>query len=106
MTDLSNIARTEASAIEMLAEAAALLPGDIVQITNDQHHWYPCILVVSELKSFGIQGFVFMPSNDGSGTGEAYIRLRHGEFERVGAAVIMSPGLADERAIERGARLP
>jgi hypothetical protein len=71
-----------------------LLPGDIVQITNEGHHWFPSLIVVSELKSFGIQGFCFMPHNDGSGTGEAYIRLRREEYERVGVAVIMSESTA------------
>ena len=61
--------------------------GDIVQITDDAHHWFPALIVVDELKSFGIQGFCFMPG--GSGTGEAYIRLRREEYERVGRAVIL-----------------
>lgn len=76
-----------------------LLPGDIVQITDEGHHWFPCLIVVSELKSFGVQGFAFMPQNDGSGTGEAYIRLNAGSYEPVGAsAIIMPASLAENRA--------
>ena len=77
----------------------ALLPGDLVQIVNEGHHWFPAIVVVSESKSFGIQGFVFMPTNDDSGTGEAYIRLRFKDFEALGANVIVgAPDLFDDRA--------
>jgi hypothetical protein len=77
----------------------AVLPGDIVQITNPDHQWFPCLIVISEPKSFGAQGFAFMPANDGSGTGEAYIRLRFEDFEPLGAnAIILSESTARDRA--------
>lgn len=76
----------------------AALPGDVVQITNVEHPWFPCLIVVSELKSFGIQGFAFMPANDGSGTGEAYIRLQASDYEPLGAAaIIMSESTLEAR---------
>jgi hypothetical protein len=62
--------------------------NDIVQITDEAHHWFPSLIVVSELKSWGIRGFAFIPSQDG--TGRAYTQLEKGKFEKVGSAVIVS----------------
>lgn len=76
----------------------SLLPGDLVQITDENHRWYPTVIVVDEIKTFGIQGFAFMPTNDGSGTGQAYIRLRTGEFESLGVSLkIMPASMAMDR---------
>lgn len=57
--------------------------GDLVQITNEENPWFPCVLVVSELKSWGIQGYVTIPLK-----GDAYYRVKTGEFELVGKAKI------------------
>jgi hypothetical protein len=56
--------------------------GDIVQVAPD-HKWCGCLVVVIELKSFGVQGFVPMP-----GGGEAHIRLRHSDYEDTGGRVV------------------
>lgn len=66
---------------------------DIVQITDATHPWFPCLLVVSEVKSWGVQAFACVPkSNDGSAPpGQAYNRLRWDQVEHVGTAVII-PG--------------
>lgn len=63
--------------------------GDIVQIVDENHHWFPSLVVVTELKAFGIQGFVFIPHNDGTPAGQAFIRLKREQYERVGTAVIV-----------------
>lgn len=63
--------------------------GTIVQITNEGHHWFAALIVVTEIKSFGVMGYAPMPHNDGSGTGCAYIRLRAGEFEVVGRVALV-----------------
>lgn len=62
--------------------------NDIVQITDESHHWFPCLVVVTEPKSWGVQGYVMIPSNDGSGTRQAYIRPRNEQIEVVGKAII------------------
>ena len=64
--------------------------NDIVQITNPSHHWYPCLIVVSEVKSWGVQGYTVMPTNDDQPNGQAYIRLKSSDYERVGRAVVVS----------------
>lgn len=28
--------------------------GNIIQIIDEEHHWFPCLLVVNEIKSFGV----------------------------------------------------
>lgn len=62
---------------------------DIVQITNPKHHWYPCLIIVSEVKSFGIQGYTYIPKNNIGDIARAYIRLKHEDFETVGSSVIV-----------------
>lgn len=64
--------------------------GDIVQITQEDDPWFPSLLVVSEVKRWGVQAYVIVPnSNDGSEKpGHAYRRLKSELFEKVGMAVI------------------
>lgn len=57
--------------------------NDVVQISPD-HDWSGCFLFVTEVKSWGIQGFVQIPMQ-----GKAYIRIKHGEYERIGTAVFI-----------------
>ncbi len=66
------------------------MPGDIVQITDASHGWYPALVVVDEVKSFGCQAYmIHIKSNDPSSkNGTAYIRLNRNQYERVGRAVI------------------
>lgn len=69
-------------------QTLALQPNAIVQITNDKHHWFPALVIVSELKNFGIQGYCTMPTK-----GNAYIRLNYEDFDLVGmAAVVVDEG--------------
>ena len=63
--------------------------GDVVQITNTDHHWFPALIVVSEVKSFGCQGYATVPDGGNKMAGTAYIRLETKDFERVGQAVIV-----------------
>lgn len=61
--------------------------GTIVQITNNEHHWYPCLVIVSEVKSWGIMGYLSIP--DSGNVGNAFIRISTGQFEVVGEALIV-----------------
>ena len=63
--------------------------GDIVQITNGSHHWFPCLVIVREVKSFGCQGYVTIPRNDGEKCGNAYILLKKEDYESVGARAVL-----------------
>jgi hypothetical protein len=64
--------------------------GDIVQIVDEKHPWYPCLLIVSEVKSWGVQACTLIPkSNDSSeGPGEAYNRLPFEQIAIVGHAEV------------------
>jgi hypothetical protein len=62
--------------------------GDVVQITNEDHAWFPALIVVSDPKSFGVQGYLTVVTSEG--TNPAYIRLRHDEIEYIGAAAILT----------------
>jgi len=58
--------------------------GDIVQITDEEHPWYPCLVIVDEPRSWGIQGYLTIPLK-----GEAYIRLTDKQIEICGKAKIV-----------------
>lgn len=64
--------------------------GDVVQVIDENHPWYGCLLTVSDPKSWGIQGFVQWPlTNDPTEeqtTTMAYNRLRNDQIARVGAS--------------------
>ena len=77
-------------------QADALRPGDIVQITNEAHHWFPCLIVVREPKSFGCMGYTVIPTNTDERNGAAYIRLNSADYEPIGARVIFDVGPAEE----------
>lgn len=62
--------------------------GDIVQITSETHHWFPCLIVVDEVKAWGIQGYALVPQDRGIPAAQAFIRLNSGEFEKVGQVAI------------------
>ena len=64
--------------------------GDIIQITNETHPWYPCLLIVDEVKMWGVQAYCIVPqSNDGSEpVGRAYNRIKNEDFVKVGKAEV------------------
>ena len=71
---------------------------DIVQITNDKHHWFPALVIVDEIKSFGCQGYIIMvTSNDPKiPNNPAYIRLNSEDFEKYLKDRRSAKKLADE----------
>lgn len=58
--------------------------GDIVQANPETCEWGPSLVVVSELKSFGIQGYTHVPRNEG----DAFIRLHWADFEPTGGRAV------------------
>jgi hypothetical protein len=74
----------------MMKTEPVIAVNDIMQIVPP-HRWGGCLMVVSEVKSGGCQGYVSIPRNDGQVPGRAYIRLKWGEFEPVGASAIFVP---------------
>ena len=62
--------------------------GDIIQITDEKHAWFPCLLIISDVKQWGVIAYITIPkSNDGSEfPSRAFNRLSYGGFERVGTS--------------------
>ena len=58
--------------------------GDIVQVSPDIEMFGACMVVVTELKSFGIQGYV----QSAGVPGQQYIRLNFDDFEPTGGRAI------------------
>jgi len=66
--------------------------GSIVQIIDEKHSWYPCLLIVDEVKTWGVQAVAIIPqSNDGSApVSRAWNRLNYEQIKEVGLAEIIS----------------
>jgi hypothetical protein len=58
--------------------------GDIVQAPPEKEMFGACMVVVTELKSFGIQGYV----QSAGVPGQQYIRLNFNDFEPTGGKAI------------------
>jgi hypothetical protein len=71
--------------------------GSVVQINPETHKgFFPgCFMLVTEVKSWGAQGFIAMPRSREEPPGEAYYRAKWEEMEYVGEAKFV-PGPGDE----------
>ena len=67
-------------------EYVEISEGDIVQIVDQEHPWFPALLIVNEVKNWGVQAVVLIPkTNDGSEpVGQAHNRLPFNVIEKVG----------------------
>lgn len=66
-------------------------PGDIVQINPEcktNQMFAACLLVVTELKSWGVMGYVQALGEDMRPGGQAYIRLKFEEIEPTGGRAV------------------
>jgi hypothetical protein len=58
----------------------------IIQLTEQaQEDWIGCVMIISEVKSWGVQAYMKMP-----GRGDVYLRVPFGQFEIVGQAVLVN----------------
>lgn len=70
--------------------------GTIVQVTaKDYGTWYGQILVVSEVKEWGIQGYLDIPNK-----GPAYLRVKHGDYDIIGIATLTLRDNDEEQFIQ------
>jgi hypothetical protein len=66
-------------------EERPLAENDLIQVNEDgPPHWFRCILVVDEVRSWGVEAYCTMPHARGEPSGDAFIRLHFGEFDRLG----------------------
>ena len=65
--------------------------GDIVQITTEEDPWYPALGIVDDVKPWGIQFFVLVPTGnrEAGSVNQAFKRLVNGDFKVVGRASIL-----------------
>lgn len=70
-------------------ERMRVMPGAVVQIEpgyddRNGHRWFGgCFMVVTEVRSWGVQGYVTVPGEDG----DAYYRVPWENVEYIGEAV-------------------
>lgn len=62
-----------------------LQPGDVVQLGPNSNFPY-CLMVVTEPKKFGAQGYISVPDKLGEEPGLAYYRAKWEDMEFVGKA--------------------
>lgn len=58
--------------------------GDIVQVNPEYEVFGACMVVVTEVKDWGVQGYV----QSAGVPGQQYIRLKHEDFEDTGGRAV------------------
>ncbi len=71
------------------------MPGDVVQVTDEQHRLHGLFALVTTVRRWGV-GITFQ-ALQGSELVEAYDRLKTKQFVTVGAAQLMPPEVAAAR---------
>ena len=64
--------------------------GSIIQANENAREWCGCVLIVDEVKSWGVQAFLHIPNR-----GDAYIRLPYEAFEILGGEALLMPEVDD-----------
>ncbi len=64
--------------------------GDIVQITNREKQFYPALVTVQSVFSWGVKGYILVPSLQGAMV-PMHATLNKGDYDIVGKAVILEP---------------
>ena len=62
---------------------------DVVQITDEEHPWFPALLIVDETKVFGFQGYLWVVDNSQNQNGQAYIRINSQQYVKIGKLVLI-----------------
>ena len=73
-----------------MAEDRTLAQNNIVQVTPEQGDFAGALVVVTEVRSWGVIGYVQIPRG-----GQAYIRLEARHFEQTGGRVRFALERAD-----------
>lgn len=72
-----------------------LQKGDIIQITDQADKWFPALLVVDDVKHWGVQAYAHLPTPDGPPVNLAYYRIENKKFEKVGEVIFDTDPLDD-----------
>jgi len=60
--------------------------GDIIQITNVNHQWFPCLLMVDEVEDWGVKAYLIEPDLELKSYKVAPVRIGNGNYIKVGVA--------------------
>lgn len=63
--------------------------GSVIQVRENVPAWGGCLMIVEEVKEWGVQVSMRLP---GKGMQLTYLRLKHGEFYYVGMAALTFEG--------------
>lgn len=66
----------------------AIHENSVVQITDNKHPWFGCIVVVKKIRKEGIQAFAIIPDNSPGVNAAAFINLSKETYEYIGHAVV------------------
>ena len=65
-----------------MAEPRPVKENDLIQVNEDgPPNWFRCILVVDEVKSWGVEAFCTIPHASGAPSRDAHMRLHWEEFD-------------------------
>lgn len=70
---------------EQTGEEREVEPGDVIQVNDTVEHWFRCLMVVDEVKGWGVQAYCTIPGERGRAAGDAFMRLQWEEFDLIGA---------------------
>ena len=70
---------------------SVLKKGSIIQANENAKDWCGTVLIVDEVREWGVQAFVHIPLQ-----GDAYIRLSNEKFDDLHAMAVMMPGGIEE----------
>lgn len=59
--------------------------GDVVQLDPEHCRWGAVLVVVTEVRTWGIQGYFLVWRDDGT-SGMSFIRAEHAHYKRIGRA--------------------
>ena len=70
-----------------------LIIGDIMQITDPHHPWFPCLLIVTEVGIGWVLGYVGIPMsmNGRISPSAAFNRVRDEQITKVGHTILYRP---------------
>ena len=72
--------------------------GDLIQVNEDgPPNWFRCVLVVDEVKSWGVQAYAIIPQARDRPSADAYMRLSWNEFDTLGvkSKFVVAPTAGD-----------
>lgn len=68
-----------------MAESRQVGESDLIQVNEDgPQNWFRCILVVDEVKSWGVQAYAIIPQARDKCSADAFMRLSWSEFDTLG----------------------